>query len=141
MKNLHQFMLVAIFGLALSTSAYADRASDIKTEAASVAAVEGASISILSPSDGAHLDAGEEYPLSYDVKPGKGGDHFHVWVDDKRGPGIHDSKGTYTLPKLTPGEHIIYIGVVDKSHVSTGPKKSIVVTAGAVNASPMNKGY
>jgi nucleotide-binding universal stress UspA family protein len=124
-------ILVALFSLALSPAAFADRAADVKSEAASVAAVEGASITILSPTDGSHLTAGEEYPLQYEVKPGKGGDHFHVWVDDKRGPGIHDYKGTYTLPKLTPGEHVIYIGVVDKGHVSTGPKKSIVVVAGA----------
>jgi len=125
-----QVILVALFGLALSPAAFADRAADMKTEAAAIAAVDGASITILSPTDGAHLNAGEEYPLQYEVKPGKGGDHFHVWVDDKRGPGIHDYKGTYTLPKLAPGEHVIYIGVVDKGHVPTGPKKSIVVVAG-----------
>jgi hypothetical protein len=124
-------ILAALFGLAISPAAFADHAADLKAEAAITAAVEGASITILSPTDGAHLSAGEEYPLQYDLKPGKGGDHFHVWVDDKRGPAIHDYKGTYTLPKLTPGEHVIYIGVVDKGHVSTGPKKSIVVVAGA----------
>ncbi len=129
---LRQIILFSLFGLAISPAAsFADRASDVKAEAASIAAVEGASITILTPADGAHLDAGEEYPLKYEVKPGKGGDHFHVWVDDKRGPGIHDYQGTYTLPKLTPGEHVIYIGVVDKGHASTGPKKSIVVIAGA----------
>lgn len=131
MKFLNSTILFAILGLTITPAAFADRAADMKSEDASIAAVEGASIKILSPSDGAHLNAGEEYPLNYEVKPGKGGDHFHVWVDDKRGPGIHDNKGTYTLPKLTPGEHVIYIGVVDKSHVSTGPKKSIVVVAGA----------
>jgi len=132
MKVSHFYvLLLAILGLTLAPAAFADRAADIKSETAATAAVEGASITILSPTDGAHLDAGEEYPLTYEVKPGKGGDHFHVWVDDKRGPGIHDNKGTYTLPKLTPGEHVIYIGVVDKSHVPTGPKKSIIVVAGA----------
>ena len=131
MKSSKHVILFAILCLAITPAAFADRAADVKSEEASIAAVDGASIKILSPTDGAHLDAGEEYPLSYEVKPGKGGDHFHVWVDDKRGPGIHDNKGTYILPKLSPGQHVIYIGVVDKSHVATGPKKSIIVVAGA----------
>jgi hypothetical protein len=91
------------------------------------ALAEEASIKILSPGDGAQLDAGEEYPLQYEVVPGPGGDHFHVWVDSERGPGIHTAKGTYTLPKMTAGEHVITIKVVDKGHVPTGPQKSIKV--------------
>ncbi len=88
-----------------------------------------ASIKILSPKDHAQLDAGEAYPLEYEVVPGPGGDHFHVWVDGERGPGVHTLKGTYTLPKLSPGEHVITIKVVDKGHVPTGPEQSIHVTA------------
>ncbi len=92
-------------------------------------AKDAASIKILSPANNAQLDAGEEYPLSYEVTPGPGGDHFHVWVDDQRGPGVHNSKGKYTLPKLSPGAHVITIKVVDKGHVPTGPQQSIRVTA------------
>lgn len=124
-------MLAAAVGLALSTSAFADRAAEEKAEAASIASVPGASIKILAPVDGAHLDADEEYPLAYEVTPGKGGDHFHVWVDGRRGPGIHDTKGTYILPRLGAGEHIISIRVVAKDHVATGPEKSIRVIADA----------
>jgi hypothetical protein len=131
MKISRHVLLVALFGLALSPAAFADRAAEIKAEDASIAAVKGASIQITTPTDGAHLHAGVEYPLAYEVAAGAGGDHFHVWVDDKRGPGMHDPKGSYTLPKLTPGEHVIYIGIVDKGHVSTGPKKSIHVIAEA----------
>jgi hypothetical protein len=88
-----------------------------------------AKISILSPKDGAELDAGESYPLEYAVVPGPGGDHFHVWVDGERGPGVHVMSGKYDLPKLTPGEHTITIKVVDKGHVPTGPEKTIKVRA------------
>jgi hypothetical protein len=88
-----------------------------------------ASITIVSPQDGAALDAGESYPLEYAVVPGPGGDHFHVWVDGDRGPGVHVMKGKYDLPKLTPGEHTITIKVVDKGHVPTGPEKTIKVRA------------
>jgi hypothetical protein len=90
-------------------------------------AEEKASIQILSPQDGAQLDAGEAYPLQYAVVPGPGGDHFHVWVDAERGPGVHDRKGIYQLPRMTPGEHTITLKVVDKGHVPTGPEKSIKV--------------
>jgi len=86
-----------------------------------------ASITILSPKDGATLDADETYPLEYEVVTGPGGDHFHVWVDGERGPGVHDLKGKYALPKLAPGEHTITIKVVDKGHVPTGPQKTINV--------------
>jgi hypothetical protein len=94
-----------------------------------VAQAEVASIQVLSPTDRAQVEAGEEYPLTYKVTLGEGEDHFHVWVDDRRGPGVHDTKGVYTLPKLSPGEHVITIKVVDKGHVPTGPQKSIKVNA------------
>ena len=87
----------------------------------------GAKIEIAAPQDGAKLDAGESYPLQYAVVPGVEGDHFHVWVDSERGPGVHTLKGTYDLPKMTPGEHTITVRVVDKGHIPTGPEKSIKV--------------
>ena len=98
--------------------------------AASVLAAEapGApSIQILKPADQAQLDADESYPLEYQVTLGPGDDHFHVWVDADRSPGIHDLKGTYMLPKMTPGTHVITLKLVDKGHVPTGPQKSIQV--------------
>ena len=95
--------------------------------ASAPAAQGGASIKILTPADGAQLDPGEPYPLQYEVVLGPGDDHFHVWVDGDRSPGIHDLKGTYALPNLSPGEHVITIKLVDKGHVPTGPEKSIKV--------------
>jgi len=50
-------------------------------------------------------------------------------VDGERGPGVHTLTGTYDLPELTPGEHVITIKVVDKGHVPTGPEKTIKVRA------------
>jgi hypothetical protein len=86
-----------------------------------------ASIQILKPADQAQLDANEAYPLDYQVTLGPGDDHFHVWVDTDRSPGIHDLKGTYMLPKMTPGLHTITLRLVDKGHVPTGPQTSIQV--------------
>ena len=129
MKTSHHAMLITLFSLFSSTAVFADRAEDLKAEAESIAKVEGASISITTPIDGVQLDANEEYSMIYEVALGNGGDHFHVWVDDQKGPGIHNTKGTYTIPKLLPGEHKIYIQIVDKGHVGTGPTKSIIVNA------------
>jgi hypothetical protein len=114
MKTIHVMFLALVVSLLLSPHA---------------GAVTPSSIKILSPADNSELDAGESYPLSYEVIPGTGGDHFHVWVDDKRGPGIHDTKGAYNLPKLSPGEHVITIKIVDKDHVPAGPEMSIKARA------------
>jgi len=111
--RLHRFVLV----LSLLVLALAGRAFAAGT----------ANIQILKPADNAQLDASESYPLDYQVALGPGDDHFHVWVDGERSPGIHDLKGTYMLPKLTPGMHTITIKLVDKGHVPTGPQKSIQV--------------
>ena len=114
MKTIQSMLLVLT--LILSLSAYAG-------------AQPPATIKILSPTDHSEIDAGESYPLSYEVALEAGSDHFHVWVDDKRGPGIHETKGAYKLPGMTPGEHTIMIKLVDKDHTPTGPKKSIKVIA------------
>jgi hypothetical protein len=114
MKTIHFMFLASVLSLFLSTQA---------------GAVTPASIKILSPADHSALDADESYPMAYEVIPGTGSDHFHVWVDDNRSKGIHETKGTYNLPKLSPGEHKITIKLVDKDHVPTGPEKSIQVIA------------
>ncbi len=85
-------LLLAIFTLSAHGESYDNDSS-------------AANIKIVSPADKSQVDAGEEYPLKYEVALNAGNDHFHVWVDDTRGPGIHDTKGTYTLPKMSPGAH------------------------------------
>jgi len=96
---------------------------------AAVTSAEMASIKIVSPAENQRIEAGEEYQLVYEVTPGPGGDHFHVWVDGQRGPGVHDSKGVYTLPRLIFGVHDVTLMVVDKAHIPTGSQKSIKLNA------------
>jgi hypothetical protein len=115
MKILRLAIALSLLVLALGVSVFAAEAP------------HGASIQILKPADQAQLDAGESYPLDYQVTLGPGDDHFHVWVDAERSPGIHDLKGTYMLPKMTPGVHTITLKLVDKGHVPTGPQTSIQV--------------
>ena len=113
MKLFHYLAITTLATLALPLSANA----------------EVGTVKILAPTENALLDSDEEYPLNYEIVLGKGDDHFHVWVDDKKSPAQRTTKGTYTLPILSPGKHVIYIKIVDKGHVPTGPEQTIHVTA------------
>lgn len=113
MKLSHCLLLVTITGAIVPFVAHADIGN----------------VRILAPADNAQLDADEEYPLDYEITLGSGDNHFHVWVDDKKSPAQRSTKGTYTLPKLSPGKHVVYIKIVDKGHAPTGPEKTIHVTA------------
>ena len=88
-----------------------------------------ASIKIASPAENALVSADEAYALAYEVSWGKEGNHFHVWVDGQRGPGVYTSKGSYVLPRLNPGEHVISLKLVDTGHRPTGVEKTIKVTS------------
>ena len=85
------------------------------------------SVTIKSPKDGATLSAMGENKMEYEIKLGAGDNHFHVWVDGERGGPVRDLKGSYMLPKMTPGKHAIIVKIVDKAHVPTGPEKSVFV--------------
>jgi len=118
--KIHRLALVSfLLLLVLAFGAAADAANDASD-------AKGA-IQILKPEDHADLDADESYPLDYQIVLTPGSDHFHVWVDAERSPGIHDLKGTYMLPKMTPGQHVITLKLVNKDHAPTGPQKSITV--------------
>ncbi|SRR5713101_2229395 len=83
----------------------------------SLAARSGvASIKIVSPAGNALVQADEAYALSNEVSWRAEGNHFHAWVDDQRGPGVSSSKGSYALPRLNPGEHVIALKFVDTGH-------------------------
>lgn len=90
-------------------------------------AADSGSISIISPKEGSSLPINQENVLEYEVKLGPQDDHFHVWVDGEKGPAQRALKGSYTLPKMAPGNHAVIVKLVDKSHVPTGPERSIFV--------------
>ncbi len=108
--------VLALTGASLSVSAVAD---DM--------AMATGTVTIMSPADGAMLSSNGENKLDYAITLGKGDDHFHVWVDEEKSPAQRDLKGSYVLPKLTPGKHAITIKVVDKGHVPTGPEQTVSV--------------
>jgi hypothetical protein len=90
-------------------------------------AMSTGNIMIMSPKDGATLSAMGENTMAYEITLGKGEDHFHVWVDGEKSGPQRALKGTYTLPKMTPGKHAIIVKLVDKAHVPSGVEKSVFV--------------
>lgn len=88
-----------------------------------------AAVTILSPADGAKLDAMAQTKVEYVVEPGPKGDHTHLYVDGKEAAILRTLKGSHTLETMSPGSHEICIKVVNKSHTPIGVEKCIKVTA------------
>lgn len=96
---------------------------------ASLAVAAEPKIDFISPADGAKLDAKVQAKVSYEVTPGRGGDHVHLYVDGREATVLREKKGTYTLDLLEPGGHQICIRMVDKNHTPIGVERCIKVTA------------
>lgn len=93
-----------------------------------VAFAADASVKIISPADGAKLDAMAQTKLVYEVEPGPRGDHTHLYVDGNETAILRKLKGSYTLENLGVGAHEICIKVVNKSHTPIGVERCIKVT-------------
>ena len=91
------------------------------------AQTEAGSVTIVSPADGAKLDAMAENRIAYDVAPGPRGDHTHLYVDGKEVAVLRQLKGSYTLASLAPGAHELCIKVVNKNHTPIGIEKCVKV--------------
>lgn len=91
-----------------------------------VFAAEGA-VSILSPQDGAHLDAMAENGISYKVEPGPRGDHVHLYVDGREVAILRRMQDSYPLPTLDAGEHDLCIKVVNRGHTPIGLEQCVRV--------------
>ena len=90
-------------------------------------AAEG-SVTIRSPVDGATLDVMEQNKVDYEVVPGPGGDHVHLYVDGEEAAILRQLKGSYTLENLASGQHDLCVKVVNKNHTPIGVEKCIAVT-------------
>lgn len=93
---------------------------------ASVLAAEGG-VTIHAPADGATLDVMEQNRIDYEVVPGPGGDHVHLYVDGNEAAILRALKGSYTLESLAPGKHDLCVKVVNKNHTPIGVEKCIAV--------------
>ena len=92
-----------------------------------VAFAQEASVKILSPADGAKLDAMAQNKISYEVIPGPKGDHTHLYLDSKEVAVLRQLKGSHTFETLAAGKHDICIKVVNKNHTPIGVDKCIQV--------------
>ncbi len=92
-----------------------------------VAFAQEASVKILSPADGAKLDAMAQSKISYEVIPGPKGDHTHLYLDGKEVAVLRQLKGSHTLETMAEGNHDICIKVVNKNHTPIGVEKCIKV--------------
>lgn len=88
------------------------------------------SVRILTPADGARLDAFDQNRISYEVVPGPKGDHVHLYVDGKETAILRQLKGSYPLETLSPGSHDVCVKVVNKAHVPIGVDQCIKVNVG-----------
>lgn len=95
---------------------------------AAPAFAEQASVKILSPTDGATLDAMAQNRISYEVVKGTRGDHVHLYVDGTEAAVIRQLKGSYPLETLAPGNRNLCIKVMDKNHTPIGVEKCVKVT-------------
>lgn len=91
----------------------------------SVAYAQTGSVKILSPADGAKLDAFDQNRINYEVIPGPKADHVHLYVDGKEVAILRELKGSHTLETLAPGKHELCVKVVNKAHVPIGVEQCI----------------
>jgi len=99
----------------------------IASVAAPQAMAAESTIEIISPTDGAKLDAMEQSKMEYSVTLGSGADHIHVYVDGKEEALLRQMKGSYTMATLSPGKHDICIKLVNKNHTPIGVERCIKV--------------
>lgn len=83
---------------------------------------------IISPQDGAKLDAMSQNRIDYEVAPGPGGDHIHLYVDNKEAAILRKLSGSHALESLPPGAHALCIKVVNKAHVPIGVEHCVKVS-------------
>ena len=83
---------------------------------------------LISPVDGAMLDAAQPVQVVYEVVPGPKVDHIHLYVDGKETAVLRETRGTHTVNPLSAGEHEVCIKAVTKAHVPTGIEQCNRVT-------------
>ncbi len=85
-------------------------------------------IAFISPANDARLDAKSRIKISYELTPGRGSDHAHLYVDGKEEALLRRGKGEYTLDPLAPGSHELCAKMVDRNHTPIGIERCIKIT-------------
>jgi hypothetical protein len=92
------------------------------------AAAEESFATILSPADGAQLNANQTYKLEYEVKEVPKVQHVHLFVDGDEVGMAHKLTGSFKLGPLKPGNRKVCVSPVNKAHTPIGAQACINVT-------------
>lgn len=84
-------------------------------------------VKIISPADGARLDAMDLSKLVYEVGAGPKSSHVHVYVDGKEVGILRQLEGSYALESLSPGQRSLCVKVVNRAHVPIGIEQCVKV--------------
>ena len=85
-------------------------------------------VKFITPADGDVFNAGESVVVKYAIKPNPGGDHSHIYVNNKETGVLRRRKGKTTIDPLPAGEHSLCLKVVNKGHASIGQGTCIKVS-------------
>jgi hypothetical protein len=110
--------------LALALVACGDKPAETSTENPAAAVSK---IDIISPAEGAMLNAKVENKLDYNITLGGDGDHAHLYVDNRRIDMLRQMKGSYSFDYLEQGKREICISVVNNGHSSIGVQRCVTV--------------
>lgn len=86
-------------------------------------------VKITSPTDGSKVKASEPVNVVYDVIPNPGGDHAHIYVNDKEVGILRKLKSSFSLDPLPVGAHTLCIKVVNRGHSPIGQENCVKVTS------------
>lgn len=95
---------------------------------ASTVLAQTGSVKLVSPIDGAMLDAPGPIQVVYEVVSGPKVDHVHLYVDGKETAVLREARGTHNLKPLSSGEHEVCIKAVTRAHVPTGLEQCNKIT-------------
>ena len=87
-------------------------------------------VKITSPADGEKVKSSDPVNIIYDITPGPGGDHAHIYVNDKEAGILRKLKSSFSLDPLPSGVHTVCVKVVNRGHSPIGQESCIKVISG-----------
>lgn len=86
-------------------------------------------VKITSPADGGMVKSSEPVNIIYDITPGPGGNHAHIYVNDKEAGILRKLKSSFSLDPLPSGTHTVCLKVVNRGHSPIGQESCITITS------------
>jgi len=86
-------------------------------------------VKITSPADGSKVKSSEPVNVIYDITPNPGGDHAHIYVNDKEAGILRKLKSSFSLDPLPAGDHTLCVKVVNRGHSPIGQENCVKITS------------